>query len=268
MKIAVCSDIHLEFGDLPIKNTEKADVLVLAGDICVAEDFFKDELRTRYLKFFEQCSQEFNHVIYIMGNHEHYSGDIDNSIHILKKISGEYPNIQVLENETLEVDDIVFVCQTLWTDLNNNDTNTKFKLRHYMNDYRIIQILHDNETLLSTLSPDDTLSIHKKSVDNIVNVAKNNLNKKVVVVGHHAPSHRSVKPRYELDYEINGGYRSNLDWIMDQNRNIKLWIHGHTHHEFDYVIGDTRVVCNPRGYVNYERGSQSEHPYYPMYLEV
>jgi hypothetical protein len=33
---------------------------------------------------------------------------------------------------------------------------------------------------------------------------------------------------------------------------IKLWTHGHTHELFDYMIGDTRVVCNPRGYINYE----------------
>jgi len=33
---------------------------------------------------------------------------------------------------------------------------------------------------------------------------------------------------------------------------IKLWTHGHTHEEFDYMVGTTRVVCNPRGYINYE----------------
>jgi hypothetical protein len=33
---------------------------------------------------------------------------------------------------------------------------------------------------------------------------------------------------------------------------IKLWTHGHTHHKFDYMIGETRIVCNPRGYEGYE----------------
>jgi hypothetical protein len=27
-----------------------------------------------------------------------------------------------------------------------------------------------------------------------------------------------------------------------------LWIHGHVHDSFDYQIGRTRIVCNPRGY--------------------
>ena len=39
--------------------------------------------------------------------------------------------------------------------------------------------------------------------------------------------------------------------IMD-NPNIKLWIHGHVHNNFDYMIGDTRVICNPRGYEMYQ----------------
>jgi hypothetical protein len=26
------------------------------------------------------------------------------------------------------------------------------------------------------------------------------------------------------------------------------WVHGHTHHQRDYMLGRARVVCNPRGY--------------------
>ena len=39
MKIALASDIHLEFGGITFYNIEGADVLVLAGDICVAQHF-------------------------------------------------------------------------------------------------------------------------------------------------------------------------------------------------------------------------------------
>lgn len=28
----------------------------------------------------------------------------------------------------------------------------------------------------------------------------------------------------------------------------QLWMHGHTHDSFDYRIGATRVIANPRGY--------------------
>ncbi len=29
---------------------------------------------------------------------------------------------------------------------------------------------------------------------------------------------------------------------------VDLWLHGHTHHNVDYRVGDTRVVSNQRGY--------------------
>ena len=36
MRVALVSDVHLEFGFLDIRNTENADVLILSGDIMVA----------------------------------------------------------------------------------------------------------------------------------------------------------------------------------------------------------------------------------------
>jgi hypothetical protein len=51
---------------------------------------------------------------------------------------------------------------------------------------------------------------------------------------------------------MNGGYSSELSEFILDHPQIKLWTHGHTHEPFDYMIGDTRIVCNPRGYINYE----------------
>jgi hypothetical protein len=41
------------------------------------------------------------------------------------------------------------------------------------------------------------------------------------------------------------------EFILDRPQ-IKLWTHGHVHNVNDYMIGDTRVVSNPRGYEGYE----------------
>jgi hypothetical protein len=46
------------------------------------------------------------------------------------------------------------------------------------------------------------------------------------------------------------------EFIMDHPQ-IKLWTHGHTHEEFDYMVGSTRIICNPRGYINYENKADS-----------
>jgi hypothetical protein len=57
------------------------------------------------------------------------------------------------------------------------------------------------------------------------------------------------------------------EFILDRPQ-IKVWVHGHTHDEFSYVIGDTRIVAHPRGYLFHERGSQEDDPYYPKIIEV
>ena len=36
------------------------------------------------------------------------------------------------------------------------------------------------------------------------------------------------------------------------DRGPDLWVHGHTHDSFDYVLGWTQVVVNPYGYQDVE----------------
>jgi len=73
-----------------------------------------------------------------------------------------------------------------------------------------------------------------------------------VVVGHHAPSKASTHPRYKDEFQLNGAYSSDLTEFILDRRQIKLWVHGHTHDAYDYMVGTTRVVCNPRGYLGHE----------------
>jgi len=50
---------------------------------------------------------------------------------------------------------------------------------------------------------------------------------------------------------LNGAYASELfEDIMDTQPD--LWCHGHIHSSSDYMIGNTRVVCNSRGYFKIE----------------
>ena len=88
MKIALTSDIHLEFGEWVPVNPENADVLILSGDICLVRDIRDRDLygvmdrfdRSNMLhRFFSGCCETYKNVIYIMGNHEHYHGDFAES---------------------------------------------------------------------------------------------------------------------------------------------------------------------------------------------
>jgi hypothetical protein len=97
---------------------------------------------------------------------------------------------------------------------------------------------------------------HYRSRDYIKHTLEENRatgkNLPVVVMTHHAPSKASTKPRYLNDTIMNGAYSSDLSEMILDNPEIKVWTHGHTHDQFDYMIGSTRIVCNPRGYKGYE----------------
>jgi Icc-related predicted phosphoesterase len=301
MKIAVCSDLHLEFGDINLQNTENADVLILGGDICVAADIGRPDPHNimegtrsnRITDFFKRCSFQFPHVIYIMGNHEHYNGDFATSGNKIKSMleSNMLSNVYLLDKEIKTIDGVTFVGGTLWTDMNKEDPLTLLHIKGMMNDFRCvensnrmierkvpiyelnpdytedgknggkyatkegggyIEIGHKRKSESSHFSPEDAVEDHKKMLGYIQSVIEGKFDQKFVVVGHHAPSRNSTHPRYAREELMNGGYSSSLDeYIMDHPQ-IKLWTHGHTHEDFDYMIKSTRIVCNPRGYINYE----------------
>jgi hypothetical protein len=133
--------------------------------------------------------------------------------------------------------------------MNKEDSLTMFTIRSIMNDFRVIKKDNDNWT---NLKPADTTIRHRQTLDYIRLIVDDNKDKKCVVVGHHSPSFLSAHAMYKDDTLMNGAYHSSLEeFIMDRPQ-IKLWTHGHTHYAFDYVIGETRVVCNPRGYEGHE----------------
>jgi Icc-related predicted phosphoesterase len=101
-------------------------------------------------------------------------------------------------------------------------------------------------------TPEKSVSEHKETLRLLKEKIASKTDAKWIVVGHHAPSKLSTKPQYEKDVIVNGAYSSDLSEFILDHPQIKLWTHGHTHHDFDYMIGGTRVVANPRGYIGYE----------------
>ena len=264
MKIAVCSDIHLEFGPIELNNTDNANVLILSGDICVAKDLSHSDSKKGDISrsFFRMCALRFPHVLYVMGNHEHYHGDFATSGKIIKEELAQYANVHLLDQETKVIDDITFIGGTLWTDMNKEDGITLMHMKSMMNDFRMVENsarkTHYKDTLgnahirIARFTPDDAVEDHKKMLEYIKIMVEGKHDQKIVVVGHHAPSKASTHPRYVNETIMNGGYSSDLSEFILDHPQIKLWTHGHTHENFDYLIGSTRIVCNPRGYINYE----------------
>jgi Icc-related predicted phosphoesterase len=264
MKIALVSDVHLEFGDLDFDNDSGADVLILGGDICVGADMAqRDPYNTmgehyrsnRFHAFFERCCERFPHVIFIVGNHEHYHGDFAKTVPHFKDVLGYLPNLHILEKETFVLGDITFIGGTLWTDMNRRDNRTLHDISRMMNDFRCVDNsakTEDHRGWPGRFTTTDAANDHDAMVAFIDQTVAANPAGKYVVVGHHAPSKLSTHPRYQDQFIMNGGYSSELDNFILNHPQIRLWTHGHTHEDFDYCIGSTRILCNPRGYINYE----------------
>lgn len=251
MKIALASDLHLEFGPIELTNDENADVLILSGDTIPANfvrlDRYDDggiEYREMFATFLGRVSTQFKHVIMVAGNHEHYHYSFEKTIPLFKSIVADYPNIYFLEKETVKIGYITFIGATLWTDMNCDDPETINSMLYTMNDYRLIKN-GDRR-----LTPEDTIEAFYETLGFIDRATMDNC--KSVVVGHHAPSKQSTHPRYANDLLMNGAYSSNLFDFIYRRPQIKLWTHGHTHIPFDYMINKTRIVCNPRGYIGHE----------------
>ena len=269
MKIKVVSDLHLEFSDINIKNDEGCDVLILSGDIMIAEELHdhpaadfnpysqgafaelgrKQQRVQRFRDFLKRVSFQFPHVVYVAGNHEFYHGKWVKSVNFLRDECGKFPNVHFLERDCVKIDDVTFVGGTLWTDMNKGDPLTLHAVRDMMNDFRIIK---NDQKGYTNLKPMDTAIRHRETLDYIKNVVAEKPDEKFVVVGHHAPSKLSTHEQYANEYLMNGAYSSDLSEFIIDRPQIKLWTHGHTHHPFDYVVGETRIVCNPRGYEGYE----------------
>lgn len=264
MKIALVSDVHLEFGDLDFENDSGADVLILGGDICIANDITQrdpyntmgEEYRSnRFHDFFQRCCSRFPHVIFVVGNHEHYHGDFAKTVPHFRDVLGYLPNLHILEKETWVLDDITFIGGTLWTDMNKRDNRTLHDISRMMNDFRCVDNsakIEDGRGWPGRFTTVDAANDHDAMVAFIDQTIAANPAGRYVVVGHHSPSRLSTHPKYQGQFIMNGGYSSELDDFIQDRPQIKLWTHGHTHEDFDYMIAGCRILCNPRGYINYE----------------
>lgn len=261
MKVRIVSDLHLEFGsfNLPVIHGEDSMVLILAGDIFLGE---KPWLATN---FFDEITERFAQVIMIAGNHEFYQGEFPTTLDTIRTLVREYTNIDFLEKETLVINDVAFIGATLWTNMNNNDWFAVQAARYNMNDYAVIK----NSIRGGQLHPHDLTDDHaiaKKFIFNEI-TSHQNAGRRTVVITHHLPCQLSVNEKYrQTNDPVNFAYYTELsNEIFDAQPT--LWVHGHTHDSFDYFLGNTRVICNPRGYVGYELNKDFD-PYLVVEIPV
>lgn len=258
MILSIASDLHLTsrngLGSQFFLNNNSS-LLILCGDVCEI-----GQLEHFKTSFFDRISQLWENILYIPGNHEFYHcPSYTKGISVLDSFLKQYPNIHLLNNSIKEIDGIVFVGSTLWSSLDNFNPVTVFYAPRKISDYSVIFT-----EPFKKLTPKDTFTFYKESVKYIEKTILTE-NKPVVVLTHHAPSFKSVHENYKGNL-LNGVFVSDLDDLILENPQIKLWVHGHCHSECNYYIGLTQIVCHPKGYwgENYSNPEQ----YVPQLIEI
>jgi predicted phosphodiesterase len=228
MRIFYFSDLHLEQhgarGGVPeildMVSLLPDDVIVLAGDI------------TSNMGEYEWMEQFCTHpnVIYVPGNHEYYDWQFPQT---LDAIRARVPkNVTVLDRESTTICGVRFHGATLWSNFRYGDPITMMLSKKFINDFNLIEGMD-----VLTMYREHGLSL--AWLNEVVNPGD-------VVITHFPLTRQSVHEKYD-DNPLNGYFVNDCEAIV-RNWNAKLLIHGHTHSSFDYMLGGTRVVCNPYGY--------------------
>ena len=233
MKLNVLSDLHLRQGTLAPPDND-GDLVILAGDIARPQEAL------------EWAAAIGKPVLYVPGNHEFYGGSIDGTIAALRDLC-EGTNVRLLDDDEVVLDGVRFLGSTLWTDFllfgrERRDVAMQQGQR-FLRDFSRIRAAEGADTLFTPADAAARFRTHRRFLEAKLDTPHAG---RTVVITHHAPSPRSIHPRFQ-DSLLNACFISDAEALLDGAR-ASLWVHGHTHDSFDYTVNGTRVVCNPRGY--------------------
>lgn len=229
MKFQYFSDLHSEyngnlFEKLPAEKLLKKDegIIILAGDIYVREKFHRVARSVRKTPW-HYLTKNHHDVIYVPGNHEFYYSNIESMKQVIKN-----------HNKVYEYPDVIVITTPLWSWL---DRETSAAVDGWP-DFTLIKgntFATHNEIHISCLE------WLRQQFAKYANDPR-----KKIIVSHFTPSYQSIHPRWN-GKASNKYFSNNLDDLILEYQ-PDVWVHGHTHDAFDYMIGKTRILCNPHGY--------------------
>ncbi|MBU2145866.1 MAG: metallophosphoesterase [Alphaproteobacteria bacterium] len=259
MRLWVVSDLHLESRSLAYRGGStaipNADVCVIAGDVMNGV--------ASAVHWLGRTIAPHMPVIFVPGNHEFYTESVLEGLEWGRVAVAATPGVHLLDNDALILDGVRFLGATLWTDLrlgarNNHDAAwNAATAEDQLSDFR--QIAWRRLPAYEAFTASRAQQLHKRSRAFLQRELSIRFDGPTVVVTHHAPHPMSVHLRYESQ-ALNSAFASDMADVIVAGR-PELWVHGHTHDNADYVVGETRVLCNPGGY-------HSENPHFNPRLVV
>lgn len=241
MKVKVWSDLHLEFRQnqfdhihIPHED-DKETTLLLAGDIA---------LGLQSVPFIEEMCKHFKYVLMICGNHEFYHHQIERVVTEFQawELEGSPKNFHFLYNDWRVLDGVRFLGGTMWTSFNAGDPIVIRAAKVRMNDYESI---YGADGL--RISPHFILRENDRFMDFLIEKFDEPFDGPTVVMSHHSPGN-IIKRKGRMGDMLDHCYFADIETLIGDRNIAKLWVHGHTHRNWDYMINETRVVCNPYGY--------------------
>ncbi len=232
MRIQYASDLHVEFDSKPLRrNHLKGDVLVLAGDIAGSP-----RQLVRYLQFLHSPVP----VFLVLGNHEFYGHPWERATDLYRiALEREMPHVRLLERESVVHNGVRILGTALWTDFFGGVQGPVSEEK--MLDFQKIRTMDGEPLRWKTVMQEFEVSRSWLQAE-----LEKPFSGKTVVLTHHPPSLLSNDPSF-LDSPVSGAFCNRLDDLVEKTC-PDVWIHGHTHNTSDYLIGGTRILCNPYGY--------------------
>ena len=241
--IQLLSDLHLERLNekqltefFQALEPEGVDILVLAGDICSTAQI--PGLLPLFCRLYADSE-----VVYVAGNHEYYGSHPDIVHAGIGEVEKLIPNFTWLHNRAATVRGLRFVGGTLWFPRPSPEVLAQGY--QGLNDFHHIQEFEPwvyNENTICEA------------------ILRANLPTADVVVTHHIPTGSCVSPRFRMS-PINHYFCRDLTLLIEEHQ-PPLWLFGHTHDRMWTYIKDTKLACNPLGYLNHpEEGDPARGAY-------
>ena len=237
MKLQLLSDLHLETEAFDPEPAPGAEVLVLAGDV---------DSSWAGLERFAGWPVP---VVFVPGNHEFDRRDVDAARSELRALCQDLGYI-LLDDGAIVISDrqgrrVRFVGSTRWSDFDlfgEAGRERAMRAAAYFQQYMAAN--RDGQAFDAAAVRKLALQCRQWLGEQLALGESGEGWDATVVVTHFAPSIRSADPRY-------GKQPGTASFCNDDEAlmpGARLWLHGHLHCQFDYKVGETRVICNSRGH--------------------
>jgi predicted phosphodiesterase len=243
MKIAIISDLHLEFNtDLKLNFDDDTDRVIVAGDV------------SPNLKDVERFLKNIPHrVFFVAGNHDYY-GNVYRERITDFRTTFQNTNVVFLEKDVVLEGDCMIFGATLWSEYLTPNQKTMIKddsrreemrdinmqeAMNAMNDFRLIR------TEYGLATPSYFLGEFQKTVEKLNSFLTQEASKRIIIT-HNAPTYRTTNPIFQ-NSKLNPAFHNHMDDMIEQN-DIDLWVYGHTHFDGDMIYKNTRIISSQVGY--------------------